>query len=151
MTACISCVKRMNTLMVFDSSVFIKHLTTEDSSTLVDFIVKSYGPAMQNAIRYFEGDLETLMRQYYDELYLSAVLSEDFDKLSLLNRVIDDEGVITNKRARYNELVEIIISTFNGEIGAVLRAIQLQAKKIYTVRTLGYENRCLKLLLNTDE
>lgn len=125
---------------------------------MVDYIVQEYGSALQYAIRYYEGNLPSLTRAYYDEAYLSAVLNqtdhvEDLDchdPRKFISRVINDDGTVISTKARYDELVELIIDAFNEEIGVVLRRIQFQARKINTVQVLGYENRVLRVLLSTD-
>jgi hypothetical protein len=148
----------MNTLLTFDATRFNRHLSPNDDRKMVDYIVQEYGSALQYAIRYYEGNLPSLTRAYYDEAYLSAVLNqtdhvEDLDchdPRKFISRVMNDDGTVISTKARYDELVELIIDAFNEEIGVVLRRIQFQARKINTVQVLGYENRVLRVLLSTD-
>ena len=148
----------MNTLLTFDATRFSRHISPRDDATMVDYIVRQYGSALQFALRYFEGELSFLMKSFYDEAYLAAVLSEgnplpsqDTDDIrKFIKRTVTEDGTVVSTKARYNELVELITETFNTEVGAVLRSIQSQPQKIYTVTVLGYENRLLRVLLSTE-
>lgn len=148
----------MNTLLTFDATRFNRHLSPNDDHSMVDYIVQEYGPALQYAIRYYEGNLGSLIRAHYDEAYLAAVLNrtdhvDDEDCHSprkFIKRTVSEDGTVVSTKARYDELVELVIDTFNVEIGAVLRKVQFQARKINTVQVLGYENRLLRVLLSTD-
>ena len=125
---------------------------------MVDFIVEEYGLALQYAIRYYEGNLASLIRAHYDDAYLSAVLNmtdnvHDFDchdPRKFIKRTVTEDGQVISTKARFDELVELVIDTFNIEVGALLRRVQFQALKINTVQVLGYENRLLRVLLSTD-
>lgn len=141
----------MNTLLTFDATRFNRHIAKGDDRNMVDFIVTNYGPALESAIRYYNDNLRTQMQMYYQDAYLGTIIRSDtHDERTFKRNVIDDEGEVVSSKARYDELVELVIDTFNGEVGAVLRSIQFQARKIYTVQVLGYENRLLRILLKTD-
>lgn len=119
---------------------------------MVKFIVYAYGPALQYALNYYEANIGFNMKLHYDDAYFQAASNEDgTDVDSFARHTIDNHGEVQSKKARYDELVDLCIETFNGEIAAYLRSIKLdQAKKIYTVKVVGYENRTLKILLATD-
>lgn len=155
--------KGTHTLLTFDSTRLLRHLTPNDDRTMVDYVVQEYGPALQNALRYYTDrviDLSYHMRAHFNDAYYTAAIDEEaFNNLhdvnsktpSFFRRTVSESGLIVAKKARYDELVELCIDTFNGEIAAYLRGIQLsQARQIYTVRVVGYENRILKLLVCTD-
>lgn len=146
----------MNILLTFDSTAFLRHITKADDRQMVDFIIRQYGPALQAGIsRYAEGSGFRIQTHYQDAYFQTvledgnAMLSSD-TKRSWRKRVVDDEGNVHSTKARYDELVEIVTECFNSQIVAVLRGIQMQARKIYTVDVVGYENRTLKLILKTD-
>ena len=148
----------MNTLLTFDATRFNRHLSPNDDHTMVDYIVEEYGLALQYAIRFYDGNLASLIRAHYDEAYLAAVLNKTdnihdldcHDPRKFIRRTVNEDGTIVSTKARYDELVELVIDTFNEEVGALLRRVQLQALKINTVQVLGYENRLLRVLLGTD-
>jgi hypothetical protein len=123
---------------------------------MVEFIIREYGPALQAGISRF-GENETFRVQtHYHDAYFKTVLSDGNAMLdenhikSWRKRVVDDEGNVQSAKARYDELVDICVELFNQQCIAVLRGIQCQAKRIYTVDVVGYENRTLKVLLNID-
>lgn len=148
----------MNTLLTFDATRFNRHLSPNDDHSMVDYIVEEYGPALQYAIRYYDGNLSSLTRAHYDEAYLAAVLNKTdnvhdldcHDVRKFIKRTVTEDGTVVSTKARYDELVELIIDAFNDEVGVVLRRVQFQARKINTVQVLGYENRLLRVLLGTD-
>lgn len=154
----------MNTLLTFDSTQFVKHLVKEDDRRMVDYIIREYGPALQEGISYltdgelYGGSIDNRMRWHYNDAYLKATLSmgntfcdnDTHDARVFIRRTIDEEGQVTGTKARYDELVETCITHFNSQVVAVLRSIQFQDKRIYTVDVVGYENHNLKILLKTD-
>lgn len=150
-----------HTLMTFDSTRILRHIVPSDDKGMVDFIITNYGHALQEALRYFDADINNHMRMAYTDLYYTAAVDEeaynstsDIDagkQPAWFRRTVSESGIILAKKARYDELVELCIDTFNGEIAAYIRSIQMaQSRQIYTVRVLGYENRTLKLLIGTD-
>lgn len=153
----------MNILLTFDSNDFTRQLVAEDDKRMVDYIILEYGPALQHAIRCYEGDVNGDMLAYYQDKYLTAILAND-NKFhddpvwnvtpnvinSFYHRVVDEEGNVQSNKARYLELVEACIQHFNSQIVAVLRNIQNQGVLIYTVVVVGYANRRLNLMLNTE-
>lgn len=141
----------MNTLLTFDATRFDRHISKQDDKAMVDYIIKEYGPALQYALRYSENNLEASMMAHYEDAYLNAILNtDDNDTRKFIKRTVDEDGSVSSNKARYDELVELVICVFNGEVGAVLRGIQTGPQKIYTVQVLGYENRLLRVLLTTD-
>lgn len=148
----------MNTLLTFDSTPFIKHIVPSDDSSMVDYIIREYGPALEAAIAtYNNEDFSFHIRTYYQDAYFKAILvsgnsfDEDYDSSKVFRkRVVDEEGNVSSTKGRYDELVDICTETFNQQCIAVLRGIQMQSRKIYTVEVVGYENRTLKILLKTD-
>lgn len=148
-----------NTLFTFDSTRLMRHITPQDDKAMVDFIINEYGSALRYALGYYNSDIRSNMRMHYDDICLSATMAMDdqyrdgeaYKLMSFFKGTVDDDGTVHSKRARYGELVDLCIDTFNGEIAAYLRSIQLdQARKIYTVKVVGYENRTLKVLVSTD-
>lgn len=75
---------------------------------------------------------------------------DDCDTKLFRRRTIDDDGNVLSTKGRYDELVDACVTHFNSQIIAVLRGIQQQTRRIYTVDVVGYENRTLKILLKTD-
>lgn len=155
--------KGTHTLLMFDSTRLLRHLSPNDDRGMVDYVVGEYGPALQNALRFYTeqvADLSFHMRAHFNDAYYAAAVDEaayystedtPSNTPTFFRRTVSEAGVIESKKARYDELVELCIDTFNGEIAAYLRSLQFaQAKQIYTVRVLGYENRILKLLVCTD-
>lgn len=148
----------MNTLLTFDATRFNRHVSPNDDHCMVDFIVEEYGAALQYAIRYYEGNLACLIKSHYDEAYLYAVLNKTdnihdldcHDVRKFIKRTVTEDGVVLSTKARYDELVDLVIDAFNDEIGVVLRRVQMQSRRINTVQVLGYENRLLRVLLGTD-
>lgn len=146
----------MNILLTFDSTPFIKHLTKGDDLKMVEFIIMQYGAALQSEIAMFNEGHGSHIQAHYQEAYFQVVLDDNnamFDeqaRRSWRKRVVDDEGNITSTKARYDELVDVVCECFNSQIVAVLRGIQQQSRRIYTVDVVGYENRTLKLILKTD-
>lgn len=149
----------MNLLLTFDSTAFTKHLENEDDQKMVRYIILEYGPALQHAIRFFDGDAAALMRDHYDEAYLSAVMrnednyinDEPDDARSFIKRTVDEEGNVHSVKGRYNELVDACVDHFNNQVIAVLRNIQNQCVRIYTVIVVGYADQSLNLMLTTDK
>lgn len=126
---------------------------------MVDYVVRQYGPALHNALRFYNSDIANNMRMHYNDAYYTAAVDEAaYNNLDdtpgapqFFRRTVSESGMIIAKKARYDELVELCIETFNGEIAAYLRSIQMnQVRQIYTVRVVGYENRTLKLVLGVD-
>lgn len=148
-----------NVLLTFDSTRLLRHISPNDDKAMVDYVVLRYGDALNSAMRYYNADIATNMKMYYEDAYYTAAVDEDeynnnhagSKQPSFFRRTVSESGLIIAKKARYDELVELCIDTFNSEIAAYLRSIQLdQARQIFTVRVLGYENRILKLLVTTD-
>lgn len=146
----------MQILLTFDSTPFLNHLTTEDDRQMVGFIIGEYGPALQSGISRFSDNTNYHIQTHYHDAYFKTVLEDgnamlgDSISRSWRKRVVDEDGNVYSTKARYDELVEIVTECFNSQIIAVLRGIQYQAKRIYTVDVVGYENRTLKLVLKTD-
>lgn len=148
-----------HTLLTFDSTRLVRHITINDNNEMVDFIITQYGPALHNALRYFNSSITAHMKQYYDDIYYTATVDENEYNLNhdspnmpkFFRGTVSESGDIIAKKERYDELVDLCIDTFNGEIAAYLRSIVIdQARQIYTVRVVGYENRTLKLIISTD-
>lgn len=145
----------MNILLTFDSTPFTRHLTSNDDRNMIDYIIKEYGPALEYAISIFNGDADFHIRGHYQDAYFKSVLMsgnafDESDAKLFRRRVVDEDGNIQSTKGRYDELVDACVTHFNSQIVAVLRGIQLQARRIYTVDVVGYENRTLKILLKTD-
>jgi len=148
----------MNTLLTFDSTPFTKHLVKADDRNMIDYIIREYGAALQYALSLFNSDADFSIRSYYQEAYFKAILmtgndfhSDPSNQAKLFRRrLVDEDGNVHSTKGRYDELVDACITNFNGQIMAVLRGIQEQARRIYTVDVVGYENRTLKILLKTD-
>lgn len=149
----------MNTLLTFDATRFDRHISKQDDKAMVDYIVREYGPALNHAVKYFGCNIAESMRHHYNDAYFNAATDEDaYNNLdghteahTFVRRTITDDGEVVSKKARYDELVDLCIESFNEEIAAYLRSIQLdQVRQIYTVQVLGYENRLLRVLLTTD-
>lgn len=145
----------MNILLTFDSTPFTQHLTSNDDRNMIDYIVREYGPALQNAISLFNGSSDFHIRTHYQDAYFRAILMsgnafDDGDTKLFRRRTVDDDGNVLSTKGRYDELVDACVTHFNSQIIAVLRGIQQQTRRIYTVDVVGYENRTLKILLKTD-
>lgn len=154
-----SCVPTTHVLLTFDSTRLLRHISPNDNKDMVDYVVNLYGPALQSALRYYNADLMGHMRMTYQDAYYTAAVDEeaynnnhDGDNCpTFFRRTVSESGHIVSKKARYDELVELCLDTFNGEIAAYLRSIQMdQTRQIYTVRVVGYKNRILQLLVGTD-
>ncbi|ABY62911.1 hypothetical protein ST201phi2-1p078 [Pseudomonas phage 201phi2-1] len=148
----------MNTLLTFDSTPFTKHLVKADDRNMIDYIIREYGPALQYALSMFNGDAEFNIRAHYQDAYFKAILmtgndfhSDSANQTKLFRRrLVDEDGNVHSTKGRYDELVDACILHFNSQIMAVLRGVQEQARQIYTVDVVGYENRTLKIILKTD-
>ncbi len=145
----------MHLLLTFDSTPFTQHLTSNDDKNMIDYIIREYGPALQSSISLYNGDDEMNIRTHYQDAYFRAVLSTGNAMLEgtsapFRKRVIDEDGNVETTKGRYDELVDVCINHFNSQVVAVLRGIKMQARRIYTVDVVGYENKTLKILLNTD-
>lgn len=145
----------MQILLTFDSTQFTQHITNTDDRNMVDYIVKEYGPALAEAISFHSDDTLMRIQMYYQDAYFRAIMAsgnhfEDDCNKAFRRRTVDDDGNVQSTKARYDELVDTIVHCFNNQCIAVLRGIQYQARQIYTVDVLGYENRALKIVLKTD-
>lgn len=147
----------MNVLLTFDAAPFTIHLNNEDDRNMIEFIIGEYGNALRTAIKTFGDEgIEGRIHMHYQEAYFNLVLHtgngyvETERRASFRRRTIDDTGNVTSTKGRYDELVEACVSNFNGQIVAVLRGIQYQARQIYTVDVVGYDKNTLKILLKTD-
>lgn len=147
----------MNILLTFDSTPFTKHLTDTDDRNMIDFIIREYGPALQSGISmYGDEGIEWRIAAHYQDAYFRTVLQsgnhfiDESNPKLFRRRVVDDEGNVITTKGRYDELVEVCVENFNSQVVAVLRGIQYQARRIFTVDVVGYENRTLKVLLKTD-
>lgn len=154
-----SFVPATHVLLTFDSTRLLRHISPHDDKGMVDYVVRQYGPALQNALRFYNSDIANNMRMHYNDAYYTAAVDEaaynsieDLPETpKFFRRTVSESGIIVAKKARYDELVELCIDTFNNEIAAYLRSIQMeQTRQIYTVRVVGYENRTLKLVLGVD-
>lgn len=160
--ASISCQPTNNTLLTFDATKLLRHISPNDDKRMVDYVIRNYGPALQHALQYYHEshkDMAGLMHFYYNDAYYTAAVDEaeynsvdsNPDVPSFFRRTVTESGMVIAKKARYDELVEACIECFNHEIAAYVRGIQMsQVRQIYTVRVVGYENRILKVLVSTD-
>lgn len=151
--------ERTTTLLIFDATRLHHHISSEDDPDLVDLVVEEYGNALQHALSYFSAPINSFMKMHYNDVYYTNAIDEaEFNNLEdrskrigFFNRTVDDDGNIVSKKARFDELVDVCIETFNAEIAAYLRGIQLnQGLKIFTIQTLGYENKILRILVTTN-
>lgn len=154
-----SYVPKTHVLLTFDSTQLLRHISPNDDMDMVDYVVRHYGNALQLALSHYNDNVSGNMRSFYDEAYYTAAVDEEAynnghegsNRPKFLRRTVSESGIIIAKKARYDELVDLCIDTFNHEIAAYLRSIQMdQARQIYTVRVVGYKNRILQLLVGTD-
>lgn len=149
----------MNTLLTFDATRFTRHVTATDDHAMVQFIIEQYGPALASALSIYSDNIHMRMQMHYQDAYFYGsvdldahlALEDTGARRRFRKRVVNEDGTVNSSKERYDELVHLCLDAFNPEVAAVLRAIQLQAKKIYTVKVLGYENRLLRILLTTDQ
>ncbi|AEH03470.1 hypothetical protein AVT69_gp044 [Pseudomonas phage PhiPA3] len=80
-----------------------------------------------------------------EDAYLALIMDE-----SLSLPTIDEDGVITNLRLRFRELIEVLANGYTDELAATLRGFTSSGEKIVTIDVVGYDKYKLTLLVTTE-